>query len=84
MKISQENRRDCKQNHFSGFSIEYTDILAQIKILRKEISQIKRKRLNDRICEEKEKLIDNKKEELVARKIKILFNELEEISKKNQ
>jgi hypothetical protein len=75
-----ENRKNTITEYFGT---EYKDILVQIKLLQNEISQIKRKKLNDRTDDEKQTLIENKKkkEGLVAKKKQIQHNELEKISK---
>ncbi|MGE4432650.1 MAG: antiviral reverse transcriptase Drt3a [Bacteroidales bacterium] len=75
-----ENRKNTITEYLGT---EYKDILVQIKLLLNEISQIKRKKLNDRTADEKQTLIDSKKkkEGLVAKKKQIKHNELEKISK---
>lgn len=75
-----ENR---KNSIIEYLGTEYKDIIAQIKSLQSEVSQIKCKKTADRTDEEKQKLIDYKqeKEELTAKKKEIQHNELELIAR---
>ena len=75
-----ENRKSTITEYLGT---EYKDILAQIKSLQDENSQIKRKKLSDRTDDEKQILIDNKqkKDELAVKKKEIRHNELYRISK---
>jgi hypothetical protein len=74
-----ENRKNSIVDYLGE---EYKNILAQIKLLQDEISQIKRIKLADRTDEENQKLTDNKQklEELKTKKKEIQRNELEDIS----
>ena len=75
-----ENRKSTITEYLG---VEYKEILAQIKSLQNEISQIKRKRLDDRTDDERQRLVDSKQEqdELGVKKKEIRHNELDNISK---
>jgi hypothetical protein len=63
---------------------EYKEILAQIKSLQNDISQIKRKKFTDRTDDENQTLVENKQkiDLLIANKKEIQLKELDKISKK--
>jgi len=76
-----ENR---KKSIIEYLGTEYKETLTQIKSLKNDISQIKRKKKKDRTDEENQTFIDNKqkKENLIVKKKELQYKELEKISKK--